>query len=141
MKNKHEIMQDYLQPIVSEILGKYLYFNILNPDSVTFTANAAEEPYKLYIDGTKDTSYGFSVIACFPYSEYRDNANVDAWGMLDEFITALDEKNNAGDFPVFEGCSVYEISANQNIASFSGTDEETKEAKYMFAATVKYLEK
>lgn len=133
-------MQEYLGDKVFEIFGRYLYINSLNVDSVMFTSESQDRANQVFLNGKKDVSFTFALVASLPLSEYKDNTNADAMEMFEEFKAWIEAQEMAGNYPAFEGCNVYEIVPAQNFADFVGVNDDTKYAEYRFAVTVNYIE-
>lgn len=138
--SKFEAMQDYLSEVVVEIFGRYLYINSLNTDSVMFTSESQDRANQVFLDGQKDISFTFALVASLPLSEYKDDTNADAMEMFEQFKAWIEEQELIGNYPQFEGCNVYEIVPAQNFADFVGVNDDTKYAEYRFAVTVNFIE-
>lgn len=133
-------MQEYLSDKVFEIFGRYLYINSLNVDSVMFTSESQDRANQVFLNGKRDVSFTFALVASLPLSEYKDSTNADAMAMFEEFKDWIEAQEMAGNYPIFEGCNVYEIVPAQNFADFVGVNDDTKYAEYRFAVTVNYIE-
>lgn len=138
--SKFLAMQDYLGQKVFDIFGRYLYINSLNVDSVMFTSESQDRANQVFLNGEKDISFTFALVASLPLSEYKDNTNADAMTMFEEFKAWIEAQELEGNYPDFEGCNVYEIVPAQNFADFVGVNDDTKYAEYRFAVTVNYIE-
>lgn len=138
--SKFEAMQEYLSGTVADIFGRYLYLNSLNPDSVMFTSESQDMANQVFLDGKKDVSFTFAIVASLPLSEYKDDTNVDSMAMFEDFKDWIELQEQAQNYPEFENCNVYEIVPAQNFADFVGVNEDTKFAEYRFAVTVNFIE-
>lgn len=138
--SKFEVMQDYLAETVIEIFGRYLYINSLNPDSVMITPQSQDMANRVFLDGSKDVSFTFALVASLPLSEYKDDTNADAMAMFEEFKAWVELQEQRQSYPDFENCNVYEITPTQNFADFIGVNQDTKYAEYSFAVTVNFIE-
>lgn len=140
MTSKFETMQDYLQPCITQIFGRYLYMNNLPTDSVCFTIDSQDMANQLFIGGKKDISMRFVLVASLPLSEYKDDINADAMQLFEDFKSWIEAQEESELYPSFDGCNVYEILPEQNFANFNGVSDDGKYAEYRFAVTVNYIE-
>lgn len=142
---KHEAMQDWLAAKVYELMGKYLYFNVLLETGVSILTDASEtESTEEYIDGSADREYLCYICLTTEQSEETDDVNVAAMNLIDELMAWVREQDEAENYPDFgSDCYIDEVKALQNMAMLAGqstTDNNSRRMQYRFGIRVKYYE-
>lgn len=136
----HTAMLDYLSPIITELVGKHLYLNVLPPDSVALLTDSETDETE-FIGGSKLASVLFTLAVVADYSEEMDGENAEALTMLDEFREWIEEQEEDGNYPEFgDNINVCEIKNTQRTPSFASVSEDGKSAKYLFGVRVRYME-
>lgn len=139
---KHEIMKEYVDEKVSELLGKMISFNFSNdsPNSISFLTNYSGKVVKNYIRGA-DKEYGFVILMSLHFSTETDDLNVEAMNFAQGFMEWIEEQNKKRNFPDFGStCQVKKIENLQNMPNLAAVDWENGIAQYMIQCRVLYFE-
>lgn len=119
-----------------------LTFNFLNAQqgSCAIVPIAGEAEIKRFIDGSAMKEYTFAFVIKLALSGSTDDTNINNILDLRKWQDWIDEQERAGNYPDFgEKYSCYELRNNANMPSLA-MEFEDGSAKYMFPATIKYLE-
>lgn len=140
---KHEVMKQYVESKVTELVGKLLSFNFADdsPDSVSFLTNYSGKVVKKYVRAA-DKEYAFSILITWKYSTETDDLNLQAMNFAQEFMDWIEKQNCEKNFPDFgDKCRVKKIENLQNMPNLATIDWENMVAQYMIQCRVLYFEK
>lgn len=140
---KHEIMMEYVNEKVTELVGGLVSFNFADdsPDVVSFLTNYSGKIVKKYLRAA-DKEYGFTILITWHYSTETDDLNLQAMNFAQKFMDWIDEQNRKRNFPDFgERCQVKKIENLQNMPNLATVDWENMKAQYMIQCRVLYFEK
>lgn len=139
----HEIVKDYLEPIVEDLAGTVLQFNFSpeSPDSISIITDYSDNVVRRFVTGDIEKAYGFSIVIVKEYSTESDDLNMEAMEFADSFMEALNQKNREKDFPDFgENVEIIEIESLQNMANLALVNEEEGLARYQLQGRIRYYE-
>lgn len=140
---KHEVMKDYVEEKVTELVGSLTSFNFANdsPDSVSFLTNYSGKIVKKFLRAA-DKEYAFSILLTWHYSTETDDLNMQAMNLAQQFMDWIEEQNRKRNFPDFgKKCQVKKIENLQNMPNLANVDWENMTAQYMIQCRVLYFEK
>lgn len=138
--NKNIAMLEYLRQYPG--LQSFLYFNSM-VDQIGNTAVQTvygEQWEKKYIHGHGVKQWDFAIVKIAPADTGTSETNADETQAVQDFMDWIDAQEEAGNYPVFEGCKVLSIENLQNMPNFAGIDNNEGTAKYMFQCRVRYYE-
>lgn len=99
-----------------------------------------ETVIKTFIDGSAMKEYSFAWVIMLKISEFTDDTNINNMLDLRRWQDWIDEQEEIGNYPDFgEKYSCYELRNNTNMPNLA-MEFDNGMAKYMFPATINYLE-
>lgn len=141
---KHDVMMEYFEPKVTELIGDTIKFNFSpnSSDKITFVTNYSDKVRKKYIRVGAEKEYGFTILITKSYSQDDDDLNLEAMNFAQAFMDWLDEQGEQKQFPNFgDKCQVKKMETLQNMPNLAEIDMENGVARYMLQCRVIYFEK
>lgn len=132
-KAVYEYLQTYPQ------LHSWLYFNtILDAPENASMLTADDVVIQEFIDGATLGNYIFEIAFLKEYDTGTSDINADAIEEAGNFCSWIDEKNELGDFPVFDDGEVQQIQINNQMPNMA-VNQDTGTARYTLVCVISYL--